>query len=52
MPASTRIIMGINHVISGLNSGTYNFGMCGDDDGNGSWLNNDQGYVSAVVLSN
>jgi Collagen triple helix repeat (20 copies) len=52
MPANSRITMGISHVITGLNSGTYNVGMCGDDDGNGSWLNNDQGYVSAVVLSN
>jgi Collagen triple helix repeat (20 copies) len=51
MPANSRITMGINHVITGLNSGTYNVGMCGDDDGNGNWLNNDQGYVSAVVLS-
>jgi hypothetical protein len=52
MPANSRITMGISHVITGLNSGTYNVGMCGDDDGNGNWLNNDQGYVSAVVLSN
>ena len=52
MPANSRITMGISHVITGLNSGTYNVGMCGDDDGNGSWVNNDQGYVSAVVLSN
>jgi len=52
MPANSRITMGINYVISGLNSGPYNFGMCGDDDGNGNWLNNDQGYVSAVVVSN
>lgn len=52
MPANSRITMGINHVIAGLNTGTYNVGMCGDDDGNGNWLNNDQGYVSAVVLSN
>ena len=52
MPANSRITMGINYVIAGLNTGTYNVGMCGDDDGNGNWLNNDQGYVSAVVLSN
>jgi hypothetical protein len=52
MPPNSRITMGINYVISGLNTGTYNVGMCGDDDGNGSWVNNDQGYVSAVVLSN
>jgi hypothetical protein len=52
MPPNSRITMGINYVIAGLNPGTYNLGMCGDDDGNGNWLNNDQGYVSAVVLSN
>jgi hypothetical protein len=44
--------MGITYVIAGLNNGTYNFGMCGDDDGNGNWSNNDQGYVSAVLLNN
>ena len=52
MPANSRITMGISHVIAGLNNGTYNFGMCGDDDGNGNWSNNDQGYVSAVLLNN
>jgi hypothetical protein len=52
MPANSRITMGISHVIAGLNTGSYNFGMCGDDDGNGNWVNQDQGYVSVVLLSN
>jgi collagen triple helix repeat protein len=52
VPANTRITMGISYVITGLNTGTYSFGMCGDDDGNGNWTNNDAGYVSAIVLSN
>jgi hypothetical protein len=52
MPASSRITMGISYVIAGLNTATYNFGMCGDADGDGGWVNNDQGYVSVVVLSN
>lgn len=52
LPANSRVTMGISHVIAGLTTATYNVGMCGDDDGNGSWVNNDQGYVSVVVLSN
>ncbi len=42
----------LSSVISGLNAGTYDVGMCGDDDGNGNWLNNAQGYVSVLVLNN
>jgi hypothetical protein len=49
---NTRHIEGISYVITGLDSGTYYFGMCGDDDGNGNWTSNDYGYVSVMVLSN
>ena len=49
---NSRHLYGISYVIAGLNTGTYNIGMCGDDDGNGRWLNNDQGYVSVMVLNN
>jgi hypothetical protein len=49
LPANSRVTMGVNSVIDGLN-GTYNFGMCGDDDGNGNWTSNDYGYVSVIKL--
>jgi hypothetical protein len=50
LPPNSRVTMGISYVITGLTTGTYGVGMCGDDDGNGNWTNNDAGYVSAIVL--
>jgi hypothetical protein len=35
--------------VVGLVGGTYEFGMCGDDDGNGNWNWNEWGYVSVIV---
>ena len=49
---NTRHVYSVTYVITGLSTGTYAFGMCGDDEGHGTWTNNDAGYVSAVVLSN
>ena len=50
-PANNRYMFGLSAVVSGL-SGTYEFGMCGDDDGNGNWTNNEWGYVSIIVVEN
>jgi hypothetical protein len=52
LPANSRVTMGISYVITGLSSGTYNFGMCGDDDGDGHWTSNDAGYVAVIKLDN
>jgi hypothetical protein len=49
MPQNQRLTLGISAVIVGLAAGTYNVGMCGDDDGNGQWNNSEWGYTSALV---
>ncbi len=51
VPQNTRMPFAINGVVTGLN-GTYEFGMCGDDDGDGNWDNNEWSYTSIVVTRN
>lgn len=48
---STRQTYTVTGVITGLNPGTYNFGMAGDDDGNGNWNLNEYSYVSVMVVN-
>jgi hypothetical protein len=45
-----RIPMTLSGVFSDLAPGDYEVGICGDDDGNGNWDNNEWGYTSALVL--
>ncbi len=51
MPANTRLSMGVTGIASGIAAGDYDVGMCGDDDGDGNWNNNEWGYVSALVFN-
>lgn len=46
-----RIPMTVSGVVTGLAAGTYDFGMAGDDDGNGNWNNNEWGYISVMVIN-
>jgi hypothetical protein len=46
----TRIIMGLSAAIGGLDPGSYEVGLCGDDDGDGRWDNNSDGYTTAMVI--
>lgn len=48
---STRVTMGLSAVLPGLPAGNHEVGMCGDDDGNGNWNNNEFGYTSALVVT-
>ena len=49
--ANQRIPIGISGVIKNRSPGNYEVGMCGDDDGDGNWTNNQWGYTSATVLN-
>jgi hypothetical protein len=49
VPQNTRVSMGISGVITGLPIGNHEVGMCGDDDGNGGWNFNENGYTTALV---
>ncbi len=48
---NTRVTMGLSAVITGLPAGNHEVGMCGFDDGNGNWNNNEWGYTSALVVT-
>ena len=37
--------------VASPSAGTYDVGMCGDDDGNGKWNFNEFGYVSVIVTN-
>ena len=50
MAAGQRLTLSVNAIITGLAAGTYLVGMCGDDDGNGGWNNNEWGYTSVLVF--
>lgn len=50
VPANTRIPMGLSAIIEGLPPDTYQVGLCGTDDGDGNWTNNEYGYTSAFVF--
>jgi collagen triple helix repeat protein len=50
VPQNTRVAMGLSGVITGLAVGNHEVGMCGDDDGNGGWNFNENGYTSAIVI--
>jgi len=45
-----RLVFGVSGVTPQLPSDTYQVGMCGDDDGDGGWNNNEWGYVTALVI--
>ena len=45
-----RIPMTVSAVAT-LAAGTYSFGMCGNDGGDGNWNNNEWGYVSVLVYN-
>jgi len=49
--ATQRIPFTVSGVITGLTAGTYDFGMCGDDGGDGNWNYNEWGYVSIIVTN-
>lgn len=49
--ANQRQTFTISGVITDLSPGTYDFGMVGDDDGNGNWDNNEWGYISLMVIN-
>jgi len=44
-----RQTFGINGVATLATAGNYEFGMCGDDDGDGGWGYNEWSYVSIIV---
>ncbi len=45
-----RAIFGMSAVLSVLAPDTYQLGLCGLDNGAGSWNNNEYGYTSALVF--
>ncbi|MEE9341953.1 MAG: hypothetical protein V3V21_09905, partial [Thermoplasmata archaeon] len=49
VPQSTRILMGLSAVIENLATGSWEVSLCGHDNGNGNWNNNEWGYTSAIV---
>ncbi|WP_437579881.1 collagen-like protein [Sorangium sp. So ce887] len=50
VPASTRVSFGLSAVITGLNAGTYNIGMCGMTF-SPNWTSNDYGYLSLLLVN-
>jgi hypothetical protein len=50
LTAAQRVPMGLSGVISDLSTGSYDVGLCGDDDGNGGWVNNGPGSTTALVF--
>jgi hypothetical protein len=50
VPQNTRVPMGLTAVISGLEAGTYDVGLCGSTS-SANWNSNEYGYTSALVFS-
>ncbi|WP_437817950.1 hypothetical protein [Sorangium sp. So ce1078] len=50
VPAGTRVSFGLSAVITGLNAGTYNIGMCGQTY-SANWTSNDFGYLSLLLVN-
>jgi len=42
--------MGLNAIITGLGTGTYDVGLCGYSSDASNWDANDYGYTSAFVF--
>jgi hypothetical protein len=50
VPQNTTVPMGLNAIITGLGTGTYDVGLCGYSSDASNWDANDYGYTSAFVF--
>ncbi len=46
-----RHVFGQSAVLTNLLPGTYEFGLAGDDDGNGNWNSNGAGYTTVLLYN-
>ena len=46
-----RQVFGLTVVLTNLVPGTYEFGLAGDDDGNGNWNSNGAGYTTVLLYN-
>lgn len=53
VPANTRVTLGLSAVwsVPSSTSGSYQCGLCGDDDGNGNWTSNEFGYTTVLIFN-
>ncbi len=46
-----RQVFGLSVMLTNLIPGTYDFGLAGDDDGNGNWNSNGAGYTTVLIFN-